>query len=255
MKDRDLLNKRVIPCLNELYSEAENLLGLPPGITYEELKDLCLTDDQGRQLIEVDWFYLDEERFRKIRSKYTKGLRHHWRWPYRSEIIYSDDEVERMKKAMETMDKSSVEYRMFKDKVVFNDVHKERERLWEEYLDKSSTLHAELESGKLTKKEYKKQKDTLCKSYGMSWRSNDKERVEFTIFNYGPSCSKRQFERRKKSIEMIDRLVEGGMSEDDAIEEVFVNMEAQPWGASVKEDVVGALALRKSIMEKRKKNE
>ena len=202
MTDRELMEKRVLPALKTLYNNAESWF-----------------QDNNNKVVEFDWlkinevlgnivdnedpefdtsfileaFYMDEDKQNEIIEKAAKGLKHTWHWPWKSQIIYSDEEIADMKKRLAAMtDEKSInssDYAVLEDKIENNELYKEQDRQWNEYVTKVAKLDSALDEKLITRKEYNNEVSEIARSYGCKWRSFDAERVRFNIWNYSPSYS------------------------------------------------------------------
>lgn len=209
MNDTELMNKRVIPALQEMYGKADNIFQnkhsncpLEPSITWEQInntiKYIKQTDDKYDAHFVLDCFCLDEAEQKRILKKATANLRHYWRWPYKSQIIYNASQIKEMKTRLEELKKQvgeeDMEYVDLKEKIDNNNRYKKQDKLWKEYYKQLTELSEQLEKKEITKKEYNKKEEELAKSYGCTKRSRDAEAVYFEIWNYAPTISKEKFD-------------------------------------------------------------
>ena len=198
MTDTELMEKRVLPALNTLYKEAESWFQDNDHKVIEfdwfKINDVLATivdeDPEFDTCFILEAFYMDEPKQNEIIEKAAKGLKHTWHWPWKSQIIYSDEDIADMKKELETItDENSIDYVTLKEKIENNDRYKEQDRQWNEYLEKLEKLESALKDKLITRKEFNDEHAKIAQSYGCKWRSFDAERVRFNIWNYSPSYS------------------------------------------------------------------
>lgn len=212
MNDTELMNKRVIPALQEMYGNADNIFQnkhsnwpLEPSITWEQInntiKYIKQTDDKYDAHFVLDCFFLDEAEQKRILKKATANLRHYWKWPYKSQILYTASQIKEMKNRLaelkENVGEESIEYIDLKEKIDNNNIYKKQDKLWKEYYKQLTELSEQLEKKEITKQQYNKKEEELAKSYGCTRRSRDAEAVHFEIWNYAPTISKENFNMYK----------------------------------------------------------
>ena len=190
--DKKLWEKHVLPCLNEMYLKSESPFDFP--VDFEMTNQYApwgegFNGRKERQSI-YSCFYLSMEDYDKIKSKYTKGFRHYWRFPYRSEMYKKDEEFEELKKEYE----ANPENEDLKEEYEWTLKCMEHDKLWEEYRSQLEPIWKDYEDKKITLKEAHKREAKLSKKYNCQWRSNDKERVEFTVMDFSPNSNKKYFE-------------------------------------------------------------
>lgn len=190
MTDKELFNKRVVPAFNQAYKEAENAFGQPLIVTIENLNDLAV-EVNGKYIFPYDAFYLDNDRFKQIVNDACKGLRSWYVWPYKSEIIYTEEDIQSFMERMATLDENSWEYKDLERKVRNNPINIQRHELWKEY---------EKERAALGDRPTKAQMKPLAQKYNLSLRCRDAEAISFTLNLHLPTPTS----NKKK----VDRLAE-----------------------------------------------
>ena len=114
-----------------------------------------------------------------------------------------------------------------------NPIYKAREEAWDEYMIAIEELEQNRLCGEIGRKEFNKRRDKLCKSYNMQWRSHDAEMVKFSIMNFGPSISEKQFGLMKDCYgAMVSKI--GSVSDDsdlihDVAKEVTEDVNLNPY--------------------------
>ncbi len=208
MRNEDLMNKRVLPALQEMYKNSENIFqdkNSCPTIGFNEINETVKKVKENHPDFDahfvLDCFYMDKDEQQKYLKKATANLRYYWRWPYKSQIIFSSSQIKEMKKRLAELEKNgeeeSFEYLNLKEEINNNSENKRRDNLWKEYHEKLLNLGQKLENKEITKKEYNKKEAELAKEYGCSRRSRDAEAVYFEIWNYAPTCSKDNYNQYK----------------------------------------------------------
>lgn len=228
MTDKELMQKRVLPALQQLYLEADNWFncGNFPNfsINWEKInaivKYIKAENPKYDARFILESFYIPEERQKEILKKATANLRHYWRWPYKSQIIYTPAQIKEMKAELAKYKEDDFEYKHLKEKIDNNSRYKKQDKLWKEYFKQLTALSEQLENKEITRKEYNKKEEELAKSYGCTLRSRDAEVVYFEIWNYAPTNSKEKYDRYKaiwefiistktlKNEEIVERLVD-----------------------------------------------
>ena len=210
MTDKELMQRRVLPALQQLYSEADNwfTVGYPNfSITWEQInaiiKFIKVEKPEYDARFILECFYVPEDRQQEILKKATANLRHYWRWPYKSQIIYTTSQIKEMRSELAKYKEDDFEYKHLKEKIDNNSKYKKQDKLWKEYFKQLSELSEQLEKKEITQKEYNKKEEELAKSYGCTLRSRDAEVVYFEIWNYAPTNSKENFDRYKAIWEFI----------------------------------------------------
>lgn len=220
MRNKDLLTKRVYPAIKEMYTKSEtvfpkeelpsdfeftfeNLTKYAPFMKMENDKSLsaALGVQKPMRQFPIDFFYLPFEENDAIIKKATKNLRYYYIFPYRSEIIYSDDEIEQMKARVEKLKaeygESSFEIDMLTEKIEHNDEYRRRDNLWKSYCAETKEITEKYHNNEITLKEFNASMKPFYKKYGCIRRSRDAEAVSWELFNYGPNTHKPFFEALK----------------------------------------------------------
>lgn len=197
MRDTDLWNKRALPALNEMYGKAGNIFGSNHTFTWDDLIKYSQPNEDGKKQLPLFAFWYNMEDYSITVEKAVKGLHKYWYWPYRSEIIYNDEEIQSMQSELDELLKTDPDSWRVSDlthKIKYNDIHKAHELQWDNYQSEREVLDLAFDDGEITRKEYNKQRNKLCKSYGMTLRSRDGEKVRFTLMDYSPNSSLQNFE-------------------------------------------------------------
>jgi len=215
MNDKDLWNKRVVPALDKMYSSSKKIYSINHDFTWNDISKYAHPIEneitkRTERMVPIYAFYLSREQYEEIVKQATRYLQSWWVWPWRSEIIYDNEEIERMQRRIDEIKKDigdasttptepekisdlEFELHMLQEKVNNNEEHKRREKLWNEYFVKRQELDAKLNSNELNRKEYNKQRDNLCKSYDMHKRCRDAEKISFTIMDFSPCSSDKAY--------------------------------------------------------------
>lgn len=209
MTDDKLMESRVIPALNEMYAKAKTVFPMeeiPDGFefTFDNLKKYAPYSDEDKpeRVFPLEFFYFPAEDGRKIIENARKGLRTHYIFPYRSEYVYSDEEISAMKTRSEKLMKEDPEEYKWEiedlnDKIRNNDEYRRRNNLWKEYYSKLTAIETRMENKEIDRKQYNKELGKLAKEYGCRKVSRDGNRVAWTIFNYEPNSSEELFNNVK----------------------------------------------------------
>lgn len=209
MTNEKLLKTRFYPAIQKMYREAETVFPkeeLPEWFDYSFKtisKYAPYTDgEKNRRQFPLDAFYLSNEEYKKIVDESVKGLRSQYVFPYRSEIVFDDEEIEKMKKRLEKLiAEGSVDswtISEIQDKIKWNDEYRRRNKLWKEYYAKWQKNEKELKDKKIDRKEFNRKMKKLYKEYGCEKRCHDGERIRFSLFDYGPNSNKEFFESVKR---------------------------------------------------------
>lgn len=208
MRDDRLWEKRCIPALKEMYTKARTVFPkeeLPEDFEFSFdniVKYSPVIDEKtGQRQFPFDAFYLSQEECSAIIKKAGSRLRTWYVFPYRSEYIYSDDEITNMRNKINELQEAKsngveVDEWSIKDlekKIEYNDVHKERDVLWKEYKEKLIKLSDALSNKEITRKEYNKELMGLYKEYKCEKRG-DYIKVWFTLWDYSPNSCEKFFE-------------------------------------------------------------
>ena len=104
MTDEELVTKKVIPCLNEMYREAESVFNF---IVDFEMIGAYAPVINGERKSVMGAFYLPKEKYEKILKSYTKGLETKWVFPYGHEDYKKGEEFE-YKKYLENLEEKKI---------------------------------------------------------------------------------------------------------------------------------------------------
>lgn len=220
MNDNKLWNNRVLPALKAMYATAENVFGYP--VTWDDINKYAQPMEEGRQ-IPLYAFFLKNEDYDKIRQKAVKNLRSYWRWPYRSEMLYDDAEIQRMKDRIEVLKQDPTldnnwEIQDLQRKIDYNPTNIERHQLWIKYLGEIDELDEKVVAGTMTKKEYNKEVAKIAKKYDMVKRSPDADKVMWELMDYGANSAKGTFDDVKEAYETL--VIDLGSQAEQDVEKV-----------------------------------
>lgn len=157
MDKNDLHSDRVNPCLIEMFTKATPVFGNKinfsdavsnyDGDIFELFKATCEKTHDNVSRIAVPWslMYIPEEEYEEILDRYTQNLPYAYEWPYKSQIVYSDKEVECMMQKIADMKArgdaaDNFELSDLEQKVERNEENKRREQKWEEYFTKRTSI-------------------------------------------------------------------------------------------------------------------
>ena len=178
MANKRLLEKRFNAAIQEMYEKSQTVFSkeeLPEGfeLSFRNLSRFApyCNEEKIERQFPINFFYIDSETEKTIRDKCVKGLRGFYVFPYRSEITYSDEEIERMKNELaEIKAKNPNETGWpvwdYEEKIKHNDEFKHRNKLFVEYRKEIEALYDSLEKGEINRKEYNKQVMMIYKKYG-----------------------------------------------------------------------------------------
>lgn len=160
---RNKLDKRIMDALNTMYSESENVFGIPNGFTFEDINAICkritetgIVDTKKMRIFPM--FYLPMERQEEIVKNAIKGLRSYWSWPRKTDFDASGNIIQ--------------------------------DPEWDEYVKFREDIDEKLDSKKITRKEYNRLMDEAAEKYSMVKRSRDSEYVGFNIWNMSPTSNR-----------------------------------------------------------------
>ncbi len=213
MTNKQLLEKRFYPAIEEMYSKAQTVFPkeeLPEGfeLSFHNLSRFAPYSDEGKKQRQfpINFFYIDRETEKKIMTKSIKGLRSFYVFPYRSEITYSDDEIKRMEKEITEIKENNPNETGwpvwdYEEKIKWNEEYKRRNNLYHEYSKETEALCEKLKKKEITRKEYNKQAMEIYKKYGCEKRCRDAEKIQWELFDYGPNTSEEFFKAIKLAYE------------------------------------------------------
>lgn len=200
MTDEKLLKERFYPAMDEMYQKSdtvfpkEDLCGME--ITFHNLCRFApyMDDERVKRQFPLEFFYLPSKEYDEIVNKSVKGLHAHYVFPYRSEITYSDGDIEEMKQKIKEYTENDPEEHKWdihdlNEKVKWNDEFKRRNKLWKEYYAKCCAWSDKLDKKEITRKEYNVEMKKLYKEYGCTKRCRDGEKLKWEFFDYGPNSS------------------------------------------------------------------
>lgn len=220
MTNDKLWEKRALPALDKMYGIASNIFSSERVFTWDDITKYSYKRENSGRLMRMTplyAFYLPYTDYNNIVESAVKGLRKYWHWPWRSEYIYSDEEIQRMQKELDQLKQTDPDnwyVQTLTDNIKYNKIHKEQERQWKSYQLERESLDRALEDGQITRKEYNKQRDKLCKSYDMTLRSADAEKIQFTLMDYSPNSNPENFNRMKALYEKLTDALGTNASQD-----------------------------------------
>lgn len=150
MTDKKLYEERVVPALDEMYRQSTNAMGIDRELGWKDILACAVSWRDGRKYIPYFAFYTPKETQDEILTKYTKHLKYTWRWSRRSEVGTEDENWNAYKAELEELNKLT---------------------------------------DSISKKEWTKRYNELCKRYDMQYRSRDKEAIQFTVFDVSPNTN------------------------------------------------------------------
>lgn len=187
MTDEELVYKKVIPCLNEMYRESESLF---PFIVDFEMVGVYAPVINGERKSVMGCFYLPKEKYESILKRYTKGLETKWVFPYGHEEYKKGEEFEQLKRNYEANPDNedlAEEYKMTVERM-------EHDRMWNEYCEKFAPIQEAYETNKISEKKYHKEEEKIAKECGFIQQSIEKDKVAFNVSGFSPNQNKEYFE-------------------------------------------------------------
>ena len=213
MTDKELLNKRFYPAIQEMYEKSQTIFPkeeLPDGFTlsFENLSKFApySNEEKTKRQFPIDLFYIDEGVEKEIRDHSVKGLHGFYVFPYRSEITYSDEEIQKMKDKLAEIkaknpDTNDWPVWDYEEKIKYNDEFKRRNKLFDEYLKETEPMYEKLRKKEISRKDYNKEMKAIYKKYGCVKRCRDAEKIQWELFDYGPNTSEEFFQAAKLAYE------------------------------------------------------
>ena len=213
MRDDKLWEKRCLPAIEEMYTKARTVFPreeLPEDFefTFDNIAKYApvIDEETGQRQFPLDAFYLSQEECDAIIKKAGSKLRTWYVFPYRSEIIYSEDEIIDMQNKINELQEAKSngeeidewDIKDLEEKIKYNEVHKERESLWKEYHEKWNKLTDSFNNKEITRKEYNKELKKLYKEYKCEKRG-DYQKIWFTLWDYSPNSYEKFFEAVRES--------------------------------------------------------
>lgn len=192
MNSDKLYKNRFLPAINEIYGVSKSIFPNNEVYTFDEIVEIEKSinyDILKNRQFPFQAFYIQDDKFIEICDKYQKGLRKYWRWKHKFHIPLSEEIVEKYRNEYKTLDPNSKEAKHILNELDKNEVIKKNNSLWDEYVDEKSSLEEKLSNKLITKKEYNKKLDTLCKSYGMYKASYDSDVLNFNLCDYAPNSN------------------------------------------------------------------
>ena len=187
MTDEELLTKKVIPCLNEMYREAESVFNF---IVDFEMIGAYAPVNNGERKSVMGAFYLPKEKYEKILKSYTKGLETKWVFPYGHEDYKKGEEFEQLKKDYEANPDNEdleEEYKLTVERM-------EHDMMWNKYCERFAPIQEAYETNKISEKQYRKEETKIAKECGFIQQSIEKDKVAFNVSGFSPNQNKEYFE-------------------------------------------------------------
>ena len=220
MSDKDLFEKRIKPAFNKMYTKVESAFTDDFNVTptYDMIVDVSLEYGPDWRF-PYDAYYLSDQEFTEILNEAQKGLRGYWMFPYNSQIIYTDDEIGKMKSELESLDEGSFEYRLTLDKINSNETNKRHMAEWRMYSEELDAIWEDLDTKRITRKEATKLETKLAKKYGCIKKSHEKSKIAFflALDSPTPTCSYDTFSKVKGLYGELHNKIQSGLSFDDAL--------------------------------------
>lgn len=190
LTDDELVNKHIIPCLNEMYTSSETLFDFP--VTFEMVGKFAPIVDGERQSV-YGCFYLSKEKYNKLIKKHTKNFQSMWYFPFGIEEYKKGEDFKQLEKDYN----ANPDDENLKEEYELTIERMKHDRLWNEYQSKVALLWTDYENGRLTLKTCRKKEAELAKEYGCVRRSMEKEKVEFNVRGFAPNQNADYFQMVK----------------------------------------------------------
>lgn len=187
MTDEELVYKKVIPCLNEMYLESESLF--PFSVDFEMIGQYAPVINGERKSV-MGCFYLPKEKYDSIQQKHTKGLETKWVFPYGHEDYKKGEEFEQLKKDYEANPNNEdleEEYKLTVERM-------EHDRMWNEYCERFAPVQEAYEKHEISEKQYREEETKIAKECGFVQQSIEKDKVAFNVSGFSPNQNKEYFE-------------------------------------------------------------
>lgn len=179
--ERKKIIKRIKDCLNEMYTESNNVYGIDRHFTFDEINEACkqIMNEENIEKINAfvfSYFYLPRERHDELLKQAKKGIRYYWTWPRRTKVDENGKPVQ--------------------------------DEEWEEYHPLLKEMFIKLDRKEITRKEFNQWENEMAKKYNMVKRSMDAETVTFNVCDMSPTSSEENFKELKKIINDIKDMTE-----------------------------------------------
>ena len=187
MTDEELVTKKVIPCLNEMYREAESIFDFT--VDFEMIGQYAPVINGERESV-MGCFYLPKEKYDSILQKHTKGLETKWVYLYGREDYKKGEEFEQLKKDYEANPDNEdleEEYKLTVERM-------EHDRMWNEYRDKFAKIQEAYENNEISERKYHKEEAKIAKKCGFIQQSVEKDKVALNVSGFSPNQNKEYFE-------------------------------------------------------------
>jgi hypothetical protein len=187
MIDEELVTKKIIPCLNEMYREADSLFDFT--VDFEMIGQYAPVINGERKSV-MGCFYLPKEKYDSILQKHTKGLETKWAFPYGHEDYKKGEEFEQLKKDYEANPDNEdleEEYKLTVERM-------EHDKMWNEYCFTIQPVQDAYMKHKISEKEYRKREAKIAKECGFIQQSIEKDKVAFNVSGFSPNQNKEYFE-------------------------------------------------------------
>jgi hypothetical protein len=186
MIDEELVTKKIIPCLNEMYREADSLFDFT--VDFEMIGQYAPVINGERKSV-MGCFYLPKEKYDSILQKHTKGLETKWAFPYGHEDYKKGEEFEQLKKDYEANPDNEdleEEYKLTVERM-------EHDRMWNEYCFTIQPVQDAYMKHKISEKEYRKREAKIAKECGFIQQSIENDKVAFNVSGFSPNQNKEYF--------------------------------------------------------------
>lgn len=220
MKEQRLIDERIKPAITELYSASEHPFW-KRAFDYEALA-ACAPGEEGegkKRRFPTDLFYIPIEAYDAVAKKACRGLRKQHIFPYKIDYVYSDDDIEDMKRRVAEAAGSGDGFVVsdLERKIACNDENRRHRELFDEYVAEARAADDALDSGAIDRKGYNAAMRKIWEKYGCHETSYDGNKVRFSLFNYGPTSHKPSFDEYAA---MFARLDKESIMDDEAVEAV-----------------------------------
>lgn len=197
MNGNSFYKKKILPCLNELYSSSECING--KTYSFDQLFEYApiMKEKDDKKTLPCGAFYIDSEKYDNIKKKYQKGLPYYWRFPYRSEIYPKGEEWEQLQKDYQNNPNDEKIAKEYKDTIEYM----RRDALWKDYYKRLCEIDNRRKSKEITGPEAKKLRDALAKEFNCQHRSRERESIDYVCAFYGPTITHDYYDKVKKYYE------------------------------------------------------
>lgn len=192
MNGEKLFKERTLPCLNELYANAECVNG--KTYTFDQIHEHApYMQEEGKRVLPTGAFYIDKAKYDEIIEKHSKRLPYYWRFPYRSEIYPKGKDWEELKQKHKDNPDDKEITQQYEDTLEYM----RRDKLWKDYYKRLCDIDEKRKNDEISGPEAKKMRDALAKEFDCQHRSNERESIGFMCAFYGPTIVRGYFDKVK----------------------------------------------------------